>query len=117
MTYYELNEMKSSKQKLKYLPYGQAYYTVLVYDEINDNDEIVNQLNQYILTSYYTDVATVEYTTGDGFLMLKCDGTYSSTTRKHLNRFAKEISKITGIKISYYDFKESYLQDKELIRI
>lgn len=117
MTHYELNETKSSNQKLKYSPYAQAHYTVLVYDEINDDGVIVNQLNQYILTSYWTEVATVEHTNGDGFLMLKCSGTYSNTTRRHLNRFAKEISEITGIKITYYDFKEAYLEDKELIRI
>ena len=72
-------------RKLALMPYAQA--------GIIENDEGIH------LISYSTLVCTIDK---EGFL--SCTGTYSNTTRKHINRFLKEVAPT----VNYYDAKYCY---------
>lgn len=60
-------------KSLRFMPYAQAKV-------ITDGDVIV-------LVSYVTPVASVDKQSG----WVRCNGTYSQTTRKHISSFCKEI--------------------------
>lgn len=72
-------------KRLQYCPYGSAGIII--------NNDGIN------LVSYTTFVCTID---NNGFLT--CTGTYSATTRKHINAFLKEYAP----KLSYYDAKRCY---------
>lgn len=55
------------------------------------------------LISYNTCVAVVD---DEGWL--RVNGLYSMTTRKHLGWFAKELSRVFGINLTYSDLRDLY---------
>lgn len=68
---------------------------------------IVKNSNGINLISYTTVVCTI-----DNMGFLTCTGTYSNTTRKHINAFLKEYAP----RLSYYDAKKAY-EDRYAINI
>ena len=70
---------------LKYMPYAQAHIE-------HDGDRL-------ILWSYYTRVATFNTSTGE---IEEVTGLYSTTTRRHIFAFAKEVG------LTYQDFRTFY---------
>ena len=81
---------------LKYAPYAQACICKVT--------STVNDKISYALFSYSTCVAYVSYTG-----KMVCFGTYSSQTRWHIGKFAKEISDIfdLDIPLTYQNFRDS----------
>jgi hypothetical protein len=71
-------------RKLKSMPYAQA--------QIIENDDII------ILVSYTTPVVEIHKNNG----WVKCYGTYSQTTRKHISAFCKEMN----MGLDYYLMKK-----------
>ena len=80
--YYRKDYTVYVNRKLALMPYAQA--------GILENKEGIH------LISYSTLVCTIDK---DGYL--SCTGTYSNTTRKHINRFLKEVAP----SVDYYDAK------------
>lgn len=60
---------------------------------------VIENENQLDLVSYATRVITVKHENGKR--MIECTGTYSATTRKHINWFCREYLP----DLSYYDMK------------
>ena len=78
-------------KKLSYMPYAQAHV------EIDDDGNIY-------LFSYVTLVIEL---TADGWLT--CTGTYSQTTKKHINAFMKEYVKYPNDTYgSYFEAKYAF---------
>ena len=78
-------------KKLKFMPYASA--KVKIYD------------GQIILQSYATDVIIIDE---NGFM--RCTGTYSQTTRKHIGAFIKEFAP----QFNYYTAKMCYLSNQAI---
>ena len=78
-------------ERLAYAPYAQA--------------GIRKDSKGTHLISYSTLVCTIS---PDGYL--SCTGTYSATTRKHINRFLKEVAP----SVDYYDAKYCYEHNVEM---
>lgn len=79
-------------RRLKLMPAAQAGI-------IQDSDGTIK------LISYATCVAAVD---AEGWL--SCSGTFSSSTRRHINRFLKEFDTPCG----YYDAKRCYEKDEAI---
>lgn len=96
---------KVEKQRLKKIPYGQAL-VITEYDE-------KGMIQRRTLRSYETDVITVDYCRyeNDAYCIMRVNGLYSMTTRKHISAFINEYYK-------QYDFKTikmAYLNGVNLI--
>ena len=73
--------------KLQAMPYAQALI-------------IRNNNGKIALVSYTTTVIVLDALTG----WVRCFGTYSQTTKKHISAFCKEI----GLGLNYYLMKKIY---------
>ena len=78
-------------KKLKFMPYASA--KVKMYDK------------KIILQSYATDVIIIDE---NGFM--RCTGTYSQTTRKHISAFIKEFAP----QLNHYTAKMCYLANQAI---
>lgn len=80
-------------KKLKKMPYAQAQ--VRIYTDENGN------IYKTVLQSYKTDVIII-----DKYGWVRCTGTYSNTTRRHISAFCKEY-----LPFDYYTMKQCYFDD------
>lgn len=95
---YEDEDETGTFQPLPDAPHAQACI-LTVYPKTDEP-------TMHILFSYSTAVAVCS---GDG--EISCAGTYSATTRMHLNKFAKWINRMFNSNVTYYDFKSACLGD------
>ena len=90
----------TAHKRLEYLPHGSAHIEFTIIENEDGNPYILGTS----LISYDTYVASVDIYLDkeeDYTIVYYCSGTYSQTTRKHINRFSKEVTPW----LSYYDYK------------
>lgn len=89
--------------KLKYLPYGQAHYET----SHTRNETIVTLTSYETLVVRLTIKKMFENKPNKFEYVLECFGLYTTTTRRHISVFIREMNEKYGCHFDYKDAKRS----------